>query len=67
VVLVFCEGFDHSALWAAGRLGERGTVVDVVSADDLAAAESWDHRLGAAGTAITIQLTDGRRVTGDDR
>jgi hypothetical protein len=67
VVLVFCEGFDHSALWAAGRLGERGTVVDVVSADDLAAAECWDHRLGAAGTAITIQLTDGRRVTGDDR
>jgi hypothetical protein len=67
VILVLCEGFDHAAFWAASRLRERDMVVDVVSGDDLAAAECWDHRLGAAGTAIAIQLADGRRVIGDDR
>ncbi len=66
MVLVLCEGFDRAAFWAAGRFRERGIAVDVVTGDDLAAAECWDHRLGAAGVSLSIQLRDGRRVVGDD-
>jgi hypothetical protein len=66
VVLVLCEGFDHAAFWAAGRFRERGIAVDVVTGEDLAAAECWDHRLGTAGFSISIQLRDGRRLVGDD-
>jgi hypothetical protein len=66
VVLVLCEGFDHAAFWAIGRLRGRGIAVDVVTGDDLAAAECWDHRLGAAGVFIGIRLRDGRHIVGDD-
>jgi len=65
VVLVLSEGFDHAAFWAVDRFRERSIAVDVVTGEDLAAAECWDHRLGAAGASISIQLRDGRRVVGD--
>jgi hypothetical protein len=65
MVLVVCEGFDHAAFWAVHQLCERGIAVDVVTGDDLAAAECWDHRVGAAGVSISVQLRDGRRFVGD--
>jgi hypothetical protein len=66
MVIVFCEDFDHAALWAANRLHERGVGIDVITGTDLAAAERWDHRLGVAGATIAIQLSDGRCVTGGE-
>jgi hypothetical protein len=64
--LIFCEPFDHAALWAAARLRERGISTELITADDLAAAERWEHRVGASGATIEIQLADGRRVSGGE-
>ncbi len=64
MVTVFCEDFDHAALWAAGRLRQRGVIVDVITGADLASAERWDHRLAAGRASIAIQLSDGRTVIG---
>jgi hypothetical protein len=38
--------------------------VDVVTGADLAAAESWEHRLGIAEPSIAIRLSDGRELVG---
>lgn len=60
MLLVLCESDDQAALWAGEGLLDRGLPVELVTADDLAQAVRWKHRLGSAGTASEVVLGDGR-------
>jgi hypothetical protein len=64
LVLVLCEEFGHAA--GGSRLRERGVVVKVVTGADFAATDRWEHRIGATGTMVAIQLADGRHVVGSE-
>ena len=64
--LVLCDRTDHAALWAARGLAARGLVpLELVTADALAYALRWEHRVGAGGASIAIDLADGRRIEGE--
>ncbi len=66
MVLVLCELHDTAALWAVGRLQERGISVDLVTAPALGSARRWDHRVDAFGASIEITLGDGRRISSSE-
>ncbi len=66
-ILVLCDDYDASALWAANCLAERGRAVSVVTASHLDAARRWDHRIERSGTtSVSIDLADGRRLSDSD-
>lgn len=59
---MLCEHYDEAATWAGEGLSARGLPVERVTADDLADATRWSHRVGAAGTTFGVELDDGRVV-----
>jgi hypothetical protein len=64
--LVLCDRNDVPALWAARGLAARGLEpLELVTTDALAYALRWEHRVGAAGASIAVELADGRRIDGD--
>jgi hypothetical protein len=63
--LVLCDRTDHAALWAYRGLAARGLEpLELVTADALAYALRWEHRVGAAGASVQVELADGRRIDG---
>ena len=60
MVMILCEIGDGAALWAAGRLQERGIRVDLVTAAALGAARRWEHRIAGTDVRTCITLPDGR-------
>src|SRR5271165_822836 len=66
MILALCDQADVSALWAAEALRSRGMTVQVLTDADLAAVETWDHRVGRAGADCEICLAGGARLRGSD-
>jgi hypothetical protein len=66
MILVLCEEADQSALWAAEAMRRRGKALAVVTGADLAAAERWEHTVGAAGADCELRLAGGARLRGRD-
>jgi hypothetical protein len=63
--LVLCDRTDHAALWAHRGLAARGLEpLELVTADALGYALRWEHRVGAAGASVVVELGDGRRIDG---
>jgi hypothetical protein len=63
--LVLCDRTDHAALWAHRGLAARGLEpLELVTADALAYALRWEHRVGSSGASVRIELGDGRRIDG---
>ena len=63
-VLVLCEPYDTSALWAAAGLARRiDGPVDVVTGPMLGAARTWQHRIRGDVAEIEITLGDDRRIS----
>ncbi len=65
--LVLCNTSDLAAIWAFGQLKkELGAAIDIVTAEVLAHALRWEHRVTTNGTSTTIALADGRVIRSDD-
>jgi hypothetical protein len=60
---ILCGSNDQPAIWAYEGLKAAGLEpLEVVSAEMLGAAESWDHFVGKEGAHIDIKLPDGRVI-----
>ena len=66
MILVLCEEADQSALWAAEAMRLRGKTLAVVTGADLAAAERWEHTVGATGADCELRLAGGARLRSGD-
>lgn len=65
--LVLCDAGDVAALWAYGRLVERGLAsLELFTAQVLAPALRWEHRVSTNGASIDIETADGRYLRSDD-
>ncbi|HEX2120504.1 MAG TPA: hypothetical protein VHL59_02580, partial [Thermoanaerobaculia bacterium] len=65
--LVLCNSSDLAAMWAYLQLKkELGASIDIVTAEVLASALRWEHRLTTNGTSTTIALADGRVIRSDE-
>src|SRR4051812_5379619 len=65
--LVLCDRNDHAALWAARGLAARGLEpLHVVTAERLAYAPQWEHRVDGRGATVSITLAGGRVIAGSD-
>jgi len=63
--LVLCSSADASALWAYQGLKQLGLApLELVTAEDLACAHRWEHRLSGVRTELSITLADGRVIDG---
>ncbi len=63
-VLVLCEPYDSSALWAADGLARRvDGPVDVVTGPMLGDARTWEHRIRGDVAEVEITLADDRRIS----
>jgi len=63
--LILCSTMDVSALWAYECLKQmRLSSLQLVTAESLASASRWEHRLSGGNTEIKITLADGRRIDG---
>jgi hypothetical protein len=63
--LVLCDAGDTSALWVHQQLCARGLApVELITADALAMADYWEHRIAGARTSIRFRI-DNLDVTGD--
>ena len=64
--LILCSANDAVAEWARRGLASRGLgPLEVVYAEALPYARRWEHRVGAAGACVRVELRDGRRFTSD--
>lgn len=65
--LVLCERRDLAALWAYRGLSRRGfDPLELVSADVLACALHWEHRLGADGVRTELTVAGGRTIRSEE-
>jgi hypothetical protein len=63
VWLVLCHADDGAAVWAYRGLLARGLApLELVTAEALAFALRWVHRVDSAGAAFEVTLADGRRI-----
>ena len=63
--LVLCFDGDVAALWAHRRLHDAGLApLELVTAELLALAKTWEHRLGVDGVELNVELEDGRILRG---
>jgi hypothetical protein len=59
--LVISSSSDPSGIWAWEGLRQMGLApLEFVTAESLAFACRWEHRLGSRGTSLTLSLADGR-------
>lgn len=62
--LVLCSTYDSSAHWAYQGLKDLGLEpLELITADHLAYAPFWEHRVGKDGAQVRIGLADGRTVS----
>lgn len=67
--LVLCDANDASAFWVWQEMRSRGIApLELITADDLALADSWEHRIGKGGASIRFRAgaleIDGERLHG---
>ncbi len=67
--LVLCDASDASALWVYQEMRSRGVApLGLLTADDLALADYWEHRIGKDGASIRFRAgamdIDGERLHG---
>jgi hypothetical protein len=63
--LVLCSSADASALWAYQSLKQKGLApLELVTAESLACASRWEHRLNSTSTQIRITLANGLVIDG---
>src|SRR3954469_11822581 len=54
--LVLCDASDASAVWVCQEMRRRGVApVELLTADDLALADYWEHRVGKDGASIRFR------------
>jgi hypothetical protein len=64
--LVLCHDYDEAARWVSGELRAAGLgPLELVTDRELERAPVWNHRLGAEGIGLTIELDDGRVLRHD--
>lgn len=64
--LVLCEPDDADGIWAHEGLSRRGLApLELVTSAQLVDARRWEHRLGAEGVSLEVELADGRTIRGD--
>lgn len=64
--LILCSSGDAVAEWAYRGLRSRGLEpLELVYAEALPYGLRWEHRLGAPGAYVGVELRDGRRITSD--
>ena len=59
-VLLLCNAGDATATWLYGQLAPRVAGLEVVTAEAIAYALRWEHRVGGEGAWTRITLGDGR-------
>jgi hypothetical protein len=67
--LVLCDASDASAVWVCQEMRSRGVApLELLTADDLALADYWEHRIGKDRTRIRFRAgaldIDGERLHG---
>jgi hypothetical protein len=61
--LVLCHADDVEAVWAYHGLRARGMApLELVTAEALAFALQWDHRVSSTGASFEVTLAGGRRI-----
>lgn len=61
--LILCDPGDEVSYWAHEELQRRGLEpMHLVSADTLGAGLRWEHRIGASGVSLRIELAEGRQI-----
>jgi hypothetical protein len=67
VYLVLCYEWDIPGLWAYRKLRNTGLApIELVTAPQLALAQTWEHCLGDEGISLKISLHDGRLFDSSD-
>ena len=62
--LILCASNDAVAWWAYQGLKARGLEpLELVCAEVLPYGLKWEHRIGAEGASVAVELRDGRRIT----
>lgn len=65
--LVLCPGYDAPALWAFEGLRARGLApLELVRAESLPQSRRWEHRVGADGAGVRVELPDGRVLRSEE-
>jgi hypothetical protein len=65
--LVLCSANDVAAIWVYLQLKKTlGDEIDLVTAEMLAHALRWEHRITRDGISTKITLADGRLISSDD-
>lgn len=67
--LVLCDASDASAFWVVEEIRRRGVApLELLTADDLALADYWEHRIGRGGASIRFRTgsldIEGERLHG---
>jgi hypothetical protein len=61
--LVLCSSSDISAHWASQGLMQMGLApLQLVTAESLASARAWEHRVNSNGAEVTITLANGALI-----
>jgi hypothetical protein len=66
MILVLCHSDDLPALWAYRELARLHRDVQLVTADALAYALTWEHRITSADITTSITLANGRTIRSGD-
>ncbi|HET9767222.1 MAG TPA: hypothetical protein VFS60_10260 [Thermoanaerobaculia bacterium] len=61
-MLLLCNAGDATAAWLYGQLAPRVAGLEIVTAEALAYALRWEHRVGSGGASTRITLGDGRVI-----
>ena len=62
--LIICDPGDAVSHWAHRQLQERGfDSIELISGDMLGAGLRWEHRIGAGGALLRLELAAGRRIS----
>lgn len=62
MVLLLCNAGDATAAWLYQQLAPRVAGLEIVTAEALAYALRWEHRVGNAGASTQITLGNGRQI-----
>lgn len=64
--LLLSDGHDRGAPWLVDELRARGVAIEHVTADELLGARRLEHRVGADGVQLEIELADDRTISSEE-
>jgi len=65
--LVLCDRNDAAGVWIHSALRSRGLApLGLVTGEDLAFCDGWEHRVGRSGATIRFRLESGLTIRGED-